>query len=435
MARRKVNFLTVHNFLEINGFSELEEIKEIIDINMNGYIPSVEDYDDSIYQLSKDLDFRKIKKVKWNDEEVKNIKFTPWMDIYKFETVHDAAFEADYGLAFILYRYMKVHGKTPTFLTLNNGVLPSKFFDSFLQNLNPPRNSYYTSNRFDNKTTERGMFNITMDKNIFYFDGHNSFLIYDPDSLQNEDDPLHSILGIIKSYKRPNVVKNTLYVVYRTEHGFQKKPFQVKKKKIDLNDNYNDDFPKVSDDIIRKLNNKGKTGLVILHGEPGTGKTTYIRYLAGKLKRDIIFISPDMVHHITSPEFIPFLMDNSNAILIIEDAEPVLQKRDGDERSGAVSNILNMTDGLLSDCLNISIVATFNTKMSNVDEALRRQGRLLREYKFDKLDVHKAQSLMGKIGKDLKVTEPMSLAEIYFHGDEISDEGSQLQKRRVGFGN
>jgi ATP-dependent 26S proteasome regulatory subunit len=223
-------------------------------------------------------------------------------------------------------------------------------------------------------------------------------------------------------------------VVYRTDHGFQKKPFQVKKKKINIEDNYNDDFPKVSEDIIKKLNNKGKTGLVILHGDPGTGKTTYIRYLAGRLKRDIIFISPDMVSHITSPEFIPFLMDNSNAILIIEDAEPALQKRQGDTRSGAVSNILNMTDGLLSDCLNISIVATFNTKMSEVDEALRRQGRLLREYKFDKLDVHKAQALMDKIGKKAKVTEPMSLAQIYFYGEEISDDSSGLERRSAGFG-
>ena len=81
--------------------------------------------------------------------------------------------------------------------------------------------------------------------------------------------------------------------------------------------------------------------------------TTYIRYLAGKLKRDIIFISPDMVYHITAPDFIPFLLNNSNSILIIEDAEPALQKRSNGKQFGAISNILNMTDGLLSDCLNI----------------------------------------------------------------------------------
>ena len=161
--------------------------------------------------------------------------------------------------------------------------------------------------------------------------------------------------------------------------------------------------------------------------------TTYIRYLAGKLKRNIIFISPDMVSHITSPEFIPFLMNNNDAILILEDAEPAIKKRQGEGRSGAVSNILNMTDGLLSDCLNISIVATFNTDMKDIDDALLRKGRLLKSYKFDKLSVEKSQALIDKQGIDMKVTSPMSLAEIYFSEDENS--GNEFQRKSVGFGN
>jgi hypothetical protein len=159
--------------------------------------------------------------------------------------------------------------------------------------------------------------------------------------------------------------------------------------------------------------------------------TTYIRYLAGKLKRNIIFISPDMVHSITAPEFIPFLLDNSNAILIIEDAEPAIQSRSGNERNGAVSNILNMTDGLLSDCLNISIVATFNTSTKDIDKALLRPGRLLKAYKFDKLEVGKSQALMAKIGKVAEVKKPMSLADIYFYG--LDNRSSEFQHIKPGF--
>ena len=407
--------------------------KELINYNMyNDPMPIFDD--EPIEQYTDNIDFKKIKRVKWTDDAVKNIVFKDWKDLYEFESVTDAMFEADYGFSYILYKYMKLYKVMPTYLVLTNGVLPGTFFDNFRKKLNVPQESMDFNGRFDNKKTDIGHFYIHLEKMVLYFDGHSSFLVYDPKEYQDPESTVHTILGLIKSYKTPNIVKNTLYVVYKTDHGFQKKPFKVKKKKIDLGDNYNDDFPAVSEDIIRKLNNMEKTGLVILHGEPGTGKTTYIRYLAGKLKRDIIFISPDMVHHITSPDFIPFLLDNSNAILILEDAEPALQKREGDGRSGAVSNILNMTDGLLSDCLNISIVATFNTQMNNVDEALRRQGRLLREYKFDKLDVHKAQALMDKIGKDVKVTEPMSLAEIYFYGDENTD-GRAFQRKKMGFGN
>jgi hypothetical protein len=164
--------------------------------------------------------------------------------------------------------------------------------------------------------------------------------------------------------------------------------------------------------------------------------TSYIRYLAGKLKRNIIFISPDMVHHITEPEFIPFLMDNSDSILILEDAELALQKRDSFGSTGAVSNILNLTDGLLSDCLNISIVATFNTETKNVDEALLRKGRLLKAYKFEKLSVDKSKTLLKKEGHDPSgVTKPMSLADIYNFEDEVKGNPGafNIPKKRIGF--
>jgi hypothetical protein len=165
--------------------------------------------------------------------------------------------------------------------------------------------------------------------------------------------------------------------------------------------------------------------------------TSYIRYLARKLKRNIIFISPEMVHHITEPEFIPFLMDNSDAILILEDAESALQKRDALGRTGAVSNILNLTDGLLSDCLNISIVATFNTETKNIDDALLRKGRLLKAYKFDKLCADKSRELMKKLGNDPdEVTKNMTLADIYNFKEEVKgNEEAFTVTKKVGFGN
>ena len=145
-----------------------------------------------------------------------------------------------------------------------------------------------------------------------------------------------------------------------------------------------------------------------------------------------------MVHHITEPEFIPFLMDNSDAILILEDAEAALQKRDVLGRTGAVSNILNLTDGLLSDCLNISIVATFNTETKNIDDALLRKGRLLKAYKFEKLAVEKSKVLIEKVGHnpDL-ITKAMTLADIYNYGDEVkgNEKAFTIPKKRMGFGN
>jgi hypothetical protein len=162
--------------------------------------------------------------------------------------------------------------------------------------------------------------------------------------------------------------------------------------------------------------------------------TSYIRYLATKLKKNIIFISSDMVESITDPSFIPFLMQNNDAILIIEDAEPALEKRGNGGRSSAVSNVLNLTDGLLSDCLKISIVATFNTKEKNIDEALMRKGRLLMNYKFERLQLDKTKNLLKKLGYDeTEVKEPMTLADIYYYGTDNNTK--KTNQKKIGFGN
>jgi len=160
--------------------------------------------------------------------------------------------------------------------------------------------------------------------------------------------------------------------------------------------------------------------------------TTYIRYLTSKVKKNIIFISPDMVDSITDPAFIPFLMSNNDSILIIEDAEPALEKRNNGGRSSAVSNVLNLTDGLLSDCLRISIVATFNTDKKTLDDALLRKGRLLMNYKFDKLSIEKSKALLEKLGhKEVEVKEPMTLADIYFYGTD--NNATPNKPAKIGF--
>ncbi|CAF4932690.1 unnamed protein product, partial [Rotaria socialis] len=49
-----------------------------------------------------------------------------------------------------------------------------------------------------------------------------------------------------------------------------------------------------------------------------------------------------MAKEISSPEFLPFLMRHENAILIIEDAENIIQDRSSSSLpSQAVANLLN----------------------------------------------------------------------------------------------
>jgi ATP-dependent 26S proteasome regulatory subunit len=108
----------------------------------------------------------------------------------------------------------------------------------------------------------------------------------------------------------------------------------------------------------------------------------------------------------------PFLIENSNSVLFIEDAERVITDRQTGGANG-VSNILNITDGILSDILNIQIVATFNMDKAKIDSALLRKGRLIAEHKFDALPIEDSNNLLKHLGKDANASKPMTLTEIY----------------------
>lgn len=173
------------------------------------------------------------------------------------------------------------------------------------------------------------------------------------------------------------------------------------------------DIPKIKHD----LDNYSK-GLYLFSGLPGTGKTSFVNYLANTVNRQFIYIPNTMVQSLDNPGFINFLSDHSNSVLIIEDAEDCLKVR-GTGSTGMVSTILNITDGLLGDILKISIVATYNADDKLIDPALLRKGRLKYKYYFDKLSIEEAQELADKQGINLKVEKPMTIGDIY-NNEEVS---------------
>jgi len=164
---------------------------------------------------------------------------------------------------------------------------------------------------------------------------------------------------------------------------------------------------------------------VLLHGKPGTGKTSYIRYLVTKLKKQLIFLPPNIASIITDPSLISSLINNRNSVLVIEDAENIIVSRDT-HKGSPVSAILNITDGLLSDCLNIQIICSFNTDLSKIDNALMRKGRLIAKYEFKELEIEKAQRLSDKLGFKTEITEPMTLTEIYNQQDKEFNQSKAI---------
>jgi len=195
--------------------------------------------------------------------------------------------------------------------------------------------------------------------------------------------------------------------------------FEIK----DLDINYGYGFEKFHTQLMKRFNSS-KKGLVLFHGQPGTGKTYYIRHLLRKMmsnKKVVIYMPPNMVDHLVEPAFMTFLSGEIQrwsssgffCVLLIEDAEPLLAKRQEGVRIQGVTNLLNMTDGLLNDMLNLQIICTFNVDLRKLDSALLRPGRLIARKEFKALSEIDANVLGKRLGIDHHFKGKATLGEIY----------------------
>ncbi len=238
------------------------------------------------------------------------------------------------------------------------------------------------------------------------------------------------ITGIKKFKERQKKGRPHISLLVNTKIGIDTRALEITRPKLNIEDNYNDDFKEIHETIMKRLSKKDDKGLVLLHGKPGTGKTSYIRHLISRLKKDVIFLPPNMAGMITNPELISVLIDNPNSVFVIEDAENIVVDREKDGNS-PVSALLNISDGLLSDCLNIQVICSFNTDISKVDSALMRKGRLIATYEFKELQTEKARRLSEKLGFTTCIHEPMTLTAIY--NQDERDYKPAVKRNAIGF--
>ena len=229
--------------------------------------------------------------------------------------------------------------------------------------------------------------------------------------------------------------ESTFYVLHTDDQGnIDFVPVAFETAACNLADHYNDDLLPAHATIVRRLAARRDKGIVILHGPPGTGKTSYFRHLCGLVpgKRKL-FVPTHMAHELAGPVLMRLLAYHPNSILLIEDAEQLLLRR---EKAGggpsAVSSLLNLTDGLMADALHIQVVCTLNTELALIDPAILRKGRLIASYHFGPLALPKTQALAAAVGWPVAPVEPLTLAEL-FNPDDA--DFSPVAEMPLGFAN
>jgi hypothetical protein len=181
---------------------------------------------------------------------------------------------------------------------------------------------------------------------------------------------------------------------------------------------------------VKDLKTENPSGrIVIMEGEPGTGKTHLIRALLADVPDAMfVLISPDMVPSIAGPELLPLLMQNKQSyaldgpiILVLEDADRCLVRREADNIS-SIQALLNLGDGIVGSLLDLRIIATTNAKKLEMESAILRPGRLSKRMEVGALDAYTARNVFGRLlpGKplpELLMSQSdkfkMTLAEVY----------------------
>jgi hypothetical protein len=159
--------------------------------------------------------------------------------------------------------------------------------------------------------------------------------------------------------------------------------------------------------------------IILWHGPPGTGKTSAIRMLMREWKGWCSF------HYVSDPEKLfenpAYLLavgasDDAEAfrMIIAEDTDAFLKVDSMSSMGGAMSRLLNFSDGILGQGSNTIFLLTTNAAIETLNPAITRPGRCLGHDKF--LPFSRAQiAEWMPAGVSAPNKEEMTLAELIQH--------------------
>lgn len=292
---------------------------------------------------------------------------------------------------------------------------------------------FYSCINYDfSKLTEKDQkisdeFIIAIEPNIWVFASEEIGILY---SHAVSFSKIHQLIQDIRPFLADKRGARKKFNMIVRDAELSLKEFEMRQFSMNIRENYNDSFLNVNAIIEDFLGNPTANGLILLHGKPGTGKTTYIRHLIANVNAKFIYFPVDFLNSIDEPNFIPFISKYPGSVLVIEDCEKAIMSREHGNASMLLSNLLNLGDGLLSDALKLKIICTFNSNLRNIDKALLRKGRLIARYEFDNLETKKANLLAKKLNLNITYDSPQNLADIYGSG---TPDFTSYETKRIGF--
>ena len=237
--------------------------------------------------------------------------------------------------------------------------------------------------------------------------------------------------------ERARQEKVTVRYAFPTAQGLDIRHREFREEPFDLiRNNYTPDVQDEFANLLVRMNDS-RSGLIVLNGPPGTGKTHLIRALLTELKgkRGGLVCVPPITFLTDISKLLDAVSAKTSSLVVFEDLGDVLTSAASSEHVEVFSNLVNVTDGLLSLLNDSLLLLSFNTDIGKINPAILRPGRCIGQIEIGELPVAQARDILLDDNLELNLSkQSYTLADIYEMKRVRHTLDANKSQNHVGFG-